>query len=216
MNGHKLIPSNFIKYLGIYLDSDLSGKQQSIVLQSKLNRSNGMLAKARHYIPSRELRSLYYAIFSSHMTYSCQIWFNNNKSSNRICKAQEKALRIISFADFHAPSDPLFKTNKILTLKDFITLQNCLFVHDYFHDKLPDCFVDYFRLITDVHQRNTIRNSLGFLYAPEYKTKKYGLNSITRKCPNSWNHFSEKLNCNLRLLSRNDVKTKICNYIFEQ
>ena len=33
-----------------------------------------MLSKVRHYVPKEELKSIYHAIFSSHMTYGCQIW----------------------------------------------------------------------------------------------------------------------------------------------
>ena len=71
-------PSDCIKYLGIYLDYDLSGRHQCFALGKKLNRSIGMLSKARHYIPSDEIKSLYYTIFSSHMTYGCQIWHKSN------------------------------------------------------------------------------------------------------------------------------------------
>ena len=40
----------------------------------KLNRANGMLSKIRHYVPKTELKSIYYAIFASHLRYGCQIW----------------------------------------------------------------------------------------------------------------------------------------------
>ena len=33
-----------------------------------------MLAKIRHYVNSQTLRSIYFAIFSSHLTYGSQIW----------------------------------------------------------------------------------------------------------------------------------------------
>ena len=32
---------------------------------------------ARHYIPIEELKTLYYAIFSSHLVYGCQLWGEN-------------------------------------------------------------------------------------------------------------------------------------------
>ena len=74
MNGHRIRPSDYIKYLGIYLDSTLSGQAHCEILIKKLKRANGMLSKIRHYVPYTELRSIYYAIFSSHMTYACQVW----------------------------------------------------------------------------------------------------------------------------------------------
>ena len=216
INGHKIFPSDYIKYLGIYLDFDLTGKQQSCVLIKKLNRSNGMLSKARHYIPADELKSLYYAIFSSHMSYGCQVWHNNNVHSEKIEKAQNKAMRIISFADYHAPVEPLFKEKHIIRINDFIALQNILFVHDCFHNKLPSCFNDYFTLVSDVHDHNTFSNEMGMLYAPEVNTTMYGLHSLSKKCVASWNFYTRKLSSNLKNLSRAQLKKNISQYMIDQ
>ena len=215
INGNKIHPSDYIKYLGIYLDYDLSGRHQCFVLGKKLNRSIGMLSKSRHYIPPDELKSLYYAIFSSHMTYGCQIWHKSNIHSDKIENAQKKAIRVISFADFSAPHKPLLKEKSILSIKDFITLQNILFVHDYFHDKLPICFRNYFTLVSDVHNRSTIRNDIGSLYAPKINTK-IGSNSLSKVCVDSWNRFTNYMNSNLNDLTRSDLKSHIFRYMIDQ
>ncbi len=69
MNGIGIHPSKCIKYLGVYLDAMLSGSHHCDLLVKKLKRAKGMLSKTRHYVPSEELLSIYYAIFSSHMVY---------------------------------------------------------------------------------------------------------------------------------------------------
>jgi len=74
LNGHKLYPSDSIKYLGVHIDSTLSGKAHCTVLASKLRRANGLLSKIRHYVPKNELVSIYHALFSSHLTYGVQVW----------------------------------------------------------------------------------------------------------------------------------------------
>ena len=74
LHGKTLIPSKFVKYLGIYLDEFLSGNKQCSELTKKLNRANGMLAKARHFVPELELKNIYHAIFSCHILYSSPIW----------------------------------------------------------------------------------------------------------------------------------------------
>ena len=74
LHGKTLTPSRFVKYLGIYLDEFLSGNKQCSELTKKLNRANGMLAKARHYVPEAELKNIYRAIFSSHILYGSQVW----------------------------------------------------------------------------------------------------------------------------------------------
>ena len=97
------------------------------VLTGKLNRANGMLSKIRHYVPKTELKSIYHAIFASHLRYGCQIWgLENTKKVEKIGKLQDKALRIINFAEFRAPVDPLYFSNELLILSDMVGLSNCL------------------------------------------------------------------------------------------
>ena len=108
MNGHRIRLSDSIKYLGIYIDSTLSGRVHCEILTKKLKRANGMLSKIRHYVPSTELRSIYYAIFSSHMTYGAQIWGQTITTHNeKILKLQNRAMRIISFSHYQADAEPL-------------------------------------------------------------------------------------------------------------
>ena len=73
MNGHRIYPSKNIKYLGIHLDETLNGAFHCGTLMKKLKRANGMLCKARHYITNDDLKTLYFAIFSSHLIYGFQI-----------------------------------------------------------------------------------------------------------------------------------------------
>ena len=84
INGYKITPSDYIKYLGIYLDSTLSGVEHSRILSTKLKIASGLLSKIRHYVPPHELTSIYHAIFSSHMIYGCQIWAQNKESIEKI------------------------------------------------------------------------------------------------------------------------------------
>ena len=124
-----------------------------------------MLSKICHYVPREELKSIYYSIFSSHMTYGCQIW-GQNRSAHliKISKLQDRALRIINFQEFNDNPSTLYKNEKIIKIHDLIKIQNILHVHDYLN-ALPECFQEYyFRLnyiYFDVHTRNS---ELGCLF----------------------------------------------------
>ena len=123
LNGKRLLPSMKIKYLGVYFDEKLSGESHCEELIKKLNRVNGMLAKARHYVPLNELKNVYQAIFSSHLIYGCQIWSQKLLSvTDKISILQKNAVRIMTYSDFNAHSEPLFKQLDILKFKDNIVL----------------------------------------------------------------------------------------------
>ena len=196
LNGHRLFPSDSIKYLGIFLDSYLSGTHHCDQLIKKLKRANGMLSKVRHYVPQCELKSIYYAIFSSHMVYGCQVWGQRNKlNANKldvIAKLQDRAIRIINFKQFREDPDPLYKDNEILKIQDFIKVQNILLVHDYLKNQLPSCFQDYFSTLDQIHPNlTTKRSQIGCLFVPSCNSTTYGLKSITHQAITNWNDITK-------------------------
>ena len=216
MNGHRIFPSNFIKYLGVYLDETLNGKFHCRELAKKLKRANGMLCKARHYINNADLTTLYYAIFSSHLMYGSQIWGQYiNTFNSKIFKLQNRALRIISFSNFRAEADPLYANLKILKLSDLITMQNCLFVHDTLKKVSPPCFHNYFQHTRNIHPINTRNADFGCLVVTKSNTIRYGINSIITSCIKNWNAISKHFNFDLVSISRNKLKTCVKNYFFQ-
>ena len=213
MNGHRILPSKHIKYLGIYLDETLNGGYHCEILMKKLKRANGMLCKARYYINNVDLKSLYYAIFSSHLTYGSQVWGQSlNVFNERIFKLQNRAIRIISFSNLYANSNPLYANLKILKLVDQITVQNCLFVHDSLNDVSPICFHEYFKQTKEMHSLNTKGSNLGCLYVNSCSTVRYRLNSITNKCISDWNNMTKTINFDLLSLSRYKLKSSITSH----
>ena len=56
LDGKRLYPAKYVKYLGILIDSHLDWSYHTTSLASKLSRAIGMLAKARHYIDKLEVR----------------------------------------------------------------------------------------------------------------------------------------------------------------
>ena len=217
MNGHRIYPSKSIKYLGIYLDETLNGSFHSKTLSIKLKRVNGMLCKARHYVPRDELRTLYYAIFSSHLIYGSQIWGQVTNSFNqKIFDLQDRALRIISFSDFRSDPNPIYRNFKILNLHDQIILQNVLFTHDALKNAAPTCFNEYFTQTRETHSHNTRNSTLGCLALSHSGTIRYGILSITSQCISDWNDISKSLQLDLLTLSRYELKSKLTKHLREQ
>ena len=140
LNGLRIYPSESLKYLGIYLDSTLSGKNHCTVLSSKLRRANGILSKIRHYVPIEQLKAIYHAIFSSHLSYGAQVWGQNLDEKHNISKLQNRVLRIMNFQHPHSDANQLYKNCQILRIKDTVKMNNILFLHDNINDSLPGCY----------------------------------------------------------------------------
>ena len=120
----RLCPSKSVKYLGIYLDEHLNGSAHIEVLITKLRRANGMLAKIRHYTSTDQTKSIYHAIFGSHMTYGCQIWGQSFTDTymNKIQVLQNNSMILISFADnFRDHVSPIYQNYNLLKIKDLIS-----------------------------------------------------------------------------------------------
>ena len=137
LNYKKLYPSKSVKYLGIKTDENLCWNQHIHDIAIKLNRANALLSIIRNYVNKLTLRTIYFAIFDSHINYVHQ----NLHSLSRIIILQKKALRIMNFQSRDSHSSPLFRSNHILKLEDKILIENILFISKSFNNLLPPIFI---------------------------------------------------------------------------
>ena len=144
LSGKRLYLSNLVKYIGVRIDKFLHWHNQKNNITMKLNRAKALLLKIRNYVNLKTLRNVYYAIFDSHLTYSCIVWTQKINTVNRLIIIQKKALRIINFKDQLFHSTPLFSENNILKFIDKITLENILFVNKAVSRQVPPIFYDWF------------------------------------------------------------------------
>ena len=146
-----------------------------------------MLSKLRHFTLFSTLKSVYYAIFESHLKYASIVWGQiGNTACDRIISLQNNAIRILKFSAPRTSSNRLFRRLKILNFRMQVNLQNCLLVHSYKLDIIPAPFKTMFNIQNTIHNYNT-RNSSLRLAQPKVRTKKYGLNSIKYQCIYTWN-----------------------------
>ena len=73
ISGQKINIVKEVKYFGLKLDQHLTLKQHMDTIKLKLNRENRLLAKIRYHVDSKLLKTIYSAIFESHLRYGCQL-----------------------------------------------------------------------------------------------------------------------------------------------
>ena len=126
---------------------------------------------------------------------------------------QNNALRIITFSDFNAHVSPLYKSLKILKLKDQIVLYNCLFVFDQLNQNIPKNFTNFFITRNNMCSITTRSAKKGKLYIPRVNYVRYGRQSFKQSCILSWNRMIDQFpNTDFTRILRNDLKKLITIY----
>ena len=163
------------------------------------------------------MKTLYFSLFNSNLIYGCQIWGQDqNEEFKKIEKLQEKVIRIINFLPLNPPVEKQIYKMNILKLKDFIMLQNILFVKDCLSQNAPGSFNDKF-YPSKVPLNHIARSSSTYQRkVNNFKTERHGHKLIVNKCTLDWNNLQKILKQNSQTMKRSDFKSNIKNYFLKQ
>ena len=177
IKGTKFFLFNFVKYLGILIDSKLNWKIHISELTKKLHRATAILSKVRHYVSKPTLKSLYFSLFQSHLNYGCLVWgFAQKSLVNKILRIQKRAIRLITFSDYKCNTSRLFRELSILKINDHILLCRYEFVHDWIHSRLPKTFDNIF--VKKPPTIYNIRRNHSKVTVPTRRLETWGTNSL--------------------------------------
>ena len=205
-----------MKYLGVEIDTNLSWQYHVNDLSVKPDRANALLFKLRKYVSCKILRSIYFAIFDSYLSYCCLVWAQNCRTIPRIVILQKKSIRIINFQLRNSHTSHLFKQSSILKFQDKICLENILFISKSLNNLSPSVFNTWFRFSSDQHNYETSSSTQGNLTKIFYKANKYGKYSITVSAAEVWNKIQKQLkNILLKDIPPNKTKTVVINFYFK-
>ena len=198
LNRTKLYESSKIKYLGLILDNKLNWKAHVNELAKKLSRSIGLIAKIRPFCTLNVLRSLYFSLFNSHLSYGLSVWGGSISEIllSRLKTLQNRTLRIIfsSTRDNPVSCAEIRKTIRILTIEDQMKVQISSLMWDYDHNLLPENLSHYFKRSNLVHNYETRGASKGNLFFSKVNTASFGIKSFKYQGVKTLNHLlNEKL-----------------------
>lgn len=98
-----------MKSSGVCINEKLEWTFHVNEISQKPVKANAMLCKIRHFVNETILQSKYH----SHLLYACTVCGQDINQNHQLSKLQREAVRIISFEDFNANSNPLFYNLKI-------------------------------------------------------------------------------------------------------
>ena len=147
---------NSIKFLGVYIDQNLTWKDHINHVSKKISKSSGIIHKSRFYLSSKTKLSLYDTLVYPFITYCNMVWSSTYVTNlNRIYYPQKRAVRAITNSDFRAHTAPLFMKLGILNIFQVNSLYIARFMFCYHNEILPPVFHDLFQCNSQIHSYNT-------------------------------------------------------------
>lgn len=135
IDNFELEQAKTIKYLGVTLDCHLNWKTHINNVCSKLASVCYVLLRTRMYFDLSTLKIIYFSLFHCHLTYCCESWaFTFKTYLDPMFKLQKRALRIITFSQFHTPTEILFRDLQILPLKLLSEMKIAITVNKILHN----------------------------------------------------------------------------------
>ena len=96
------------KFLGVFIDENLSWKQHIYILSSKISKSISILYKSRDVLSKQCLNQLYFSFIHSYVNYANIAWASTCKSKlERLYRCQKYAARVIYHKDRYTHASPL-------------------------------------------------------------------------------------------------------------
>ena len=136
---------DYVKYLGILIDSKLSFKQHITAITKTISRSIGLLYKLRHYVSKKILIMMYYILIYPFLIYALPVYGTADSTHlNKIYILQKKVVRLMTFSDPLSHSLPLFKELEILTISEVFKMETSKFVFESLNHINPSQFHDFF------------------------------------------------------------------------
>ena len=226
----KAIPEkNAVKYLGLMIDSGLTWKSHIDKLVKKVSSSLGLIRKIRPYVTIEILKTLYYSLIYSHITYAIEVWGSADPIHlNNILLLQKRPVRMILMKDrrledytFQA-SDPLFHQIKFLKIMDIFKLRLLKFIFNCLNNTNPSIFNSWFTLTSQVHHYQTRAKFSHFdnhtvtrtLFIHTARTTHYGLKLTRVLGAKLWNSLPPDKRINN--ISLEIFKNQVRDHLFSQ
>ena len=99
---------NVVKFLGIYIDENLTWKYHIDHVCNTISKSIGVIARSHFVLSTKTKLSLYYSLIYPYINYCNIIWSSTYVTSlNRIWLLQKRIVRVMTNSDYCAHSAPL-------------------------------------------------------------------------------------------------------------
>ena len=200
INNTAISQEPYTKFLGVYLDENLNWSKHIKEISKKIARGVGVLTKARRYLDSTIMKTLYYSFVYPYFHYNVEAWGNSYKKyTEPLFRLQKRAVRVIAGAKKNSHSEPLFAQLNILTLEKLHHLAVQTLMFKWYHNSLPAIFDTFFIRTEHQHQTRLMAATPILLKRPNDLSSELGMRSIRYRGVLCHNYFSTKFSYNVTI-----------------
>ena len=162
IDGNTISETTETKFLGVILDNKLSWHAHVKHISNKISKSAAILRILRDIFPLNILKTLYLTLVFPYFNYCNLVWGSAYTNTlYPLVILQKKCIRLICKAEYLDPTDPLFKSTKLLKLSQIWELNCAKFVYNCFNSAAYSNFKDIMIYNSQIHHYNTrIRDDL--------------------------------------------------------
>ncbi len=158
------------KFLGLYIDNELTWGTHIENVCSQLSKTLGLIRVASHVLPNYVLRNLYYAYFASRLCYGICLWGNTFTTYLQpIRTLQNRCIRLISNADNLAHVPFIAKYLNLLMFDDLYYFHTAIFMYKVFHDLHPAVISHLFTKLSSMSNSIVTRHTMHDFFLPQVR-----------------------------------------------
>ncbi len=198
------------KFLGIYIDDGLEWGDHIDHIVKQVSSGSYAIRTAKRLLSVENLRTMYFSLVHSHLTYGTMIWGNACQYRlHKLIILQKKCVRNICKRPYNEESSPLFKELRIPKMADIRSLQLGTFMYQYTNDHLPDSLQNLFVTNAAVHNHNTRHRNDPHVV---HRTTSVESRTFIHEGPRYWLGLPQQIrNCRSKSSFNNNLKKHIIN-----
>ena len=189
---YKIKRTTHVKYLGLTINENLTWDNHINEICTKLKSLFHVFYNIRDYLSIDNVKTIYYTLIYSRIKYGITLYGQAGSTKlKRVQTLQNQLLKVLLGKKFRFPTDDLHHELKILKVKDITNLEILTFVHNYFSNKLPAAFDNYYKTFSNFSDRIT-RNSFTTIKIDVHNTD-IAARSLKNSGAKKWNSLSNDL-----------------------
>lgn len=134
-----------VSFLGVCMDPKLQWGAHVNKVTKKLSSDLFLLRNLANNVSQKVLRTTYFALFHSHMSYALLVW-GHSAEAHRVFGLQRKAVRLLAGLGFRDDCRDVFRQLQIMTFPSLCIFENLLHIKKY---------EDSYETHNETHSHNT-------------------------------------------------------------